>query len=367
MHAGIEHVGVLSQYRPSALVRHIGTGEHWDFVGRTRGIRILPPYRGFKASDWYKGNADAVYQNSAYIEEFNPPFVLIASADHIYRMDYKPFIQHHIDTDADVTVCFTRTRKRSSRFGYGIIDRTGRLKKYVEKPETPPSAWASMTLYLFKTDVLIDALENNAHETSHEFGRDILPALLSRYRIQAYRFSDYWAYARTIDSYYATNMDVLLGKVNLNAWQVRTNLVERCTHCERMPASINGTVVNSVVSDGCSIHGTVRNSILSPGVVVATGAHVIDSIIYHDTYVGRNVHLRKTICDKDTTIGDNCTIGMSGDEIPSREYPELLHSGITLIGNKCTIPPGTTIGANTAIYAAVDIGMRTIEPGSTLR
>lgn len=367
MHAGIEHVGVLSQYRPSALVRHIGTGEHWDFVGRKRGIRILPPYRGFKASDWYKGTADAVYQNCAYIEEFNPQHVLIASADHIYRMDYRPFIQYHIDTNADATVCFTRTRKKSSRFGYGIIDRKGHLKKYVEKPETPPSAWASMTLYLFKTDVLIDALESNAHETSHEFGRDILPALMNSHRIHAYRFSNYWAYARTIDSYYATNMDVLLGRVNLSKWQVRTNLVERCAHCERMPVSINGDVVNSVISDGCTINGTVKNSIVSPGVVIENGAHVIDSIIYHDTYIGKNTHLKKTICDKDTVIGEDCTIGISGEETPSREYPALLHSGITLIGKKCTIPAGTIIGANTAIYSAAEIGMRTIGPGSTLR
>ncbi|MBE0433814.1 glucose-1-phosphate adenylyltransferase, partial [candidate division WOR-3 bacterium] len=146
MHAGIRHVGVLSQYRPHALVRHVGTGEHWDFVGRGRGIRLLPPYRGLRASDWYKGTADAVYQNMSYIETFKPEHVLIASADHIYRMDYRPFIRFHVDNDADATVSFTRMKKRSSRFGYGVIDRQGRLLDYQEKPDRPPSAWISMTL-----------------------------------------------------------------------------------------------------------------------------------------------------------------------------------------------------------------------------
>ncbi len=367
MHAGIEHVGVLSQYRPSALVRHIGTGEHWDFVGRKRGIRMLPPYRGFKASDWYKGTADAVYQNIAYIEEFNAQHVLIASADHVYRMDYKPFIQFHIDNDADATVCFTRTRKKSSRFGYGIMDRLGRIEKYIEKPETAPGPWASMTLYMFKTDVLLDALYNNAHETSHEFGRDVLPTLMHGHTVYGYRFTGYWAYARTIDSYYTTNMDLLQGKVDLNQWHIRTNLVERCANCERAPASINGTVYNSVISEGCVVEGTVKNSILSPGVRVDTGATVVDSLIYHDAHVNKGAQLNKVICDKDSMIGENCMIGMCGEEVPSREYPDLLHSGITLIGKKCDIPSGTDIGANTAIYSAAEIGRRKIESGSTVR
>jgi glucose-1-phosphate adenylyltransferase len=123
MHAGISNVGVLSQYRPSALVRHIGTGEHWDFIGRSRDIRMLPPYRGSKASDWYKGTADAVFQNISYIDQFRPEHLLVASADHIYRMDYRPFIEFHISHDADATVCFTRMKKKSSRFGYGVLNR----------------------------------------------------------------------------------------------------------------------------------------------------------------------------------------------------------------------------------------------------
>jgi len=367
MHAGVNNVGVLSQYRPYALVRHIGTGEHWDFVGRSRDIRMLPPYRGSKASDWYKGTADAVYQNISYIEHFHPEHLLVASADHIYRMDYRPFIDFHIDRGADATACFTMTKRKSSRFGYGVIDRTGKLIDYQEKPDKPPSDWVSMTLYLFKTDFMIDVLKTNAKEQSHEFGRDIIAKIGANCRLSAYKFRGYWAYARTVDSYYDTNMDLIRGKVALSDWQVRTNLLERCVRGDRLPAHINGKVANSVVSEGCVIHGIVKNSLLSPGVTVAPGAEVYDSIIFHDTSIEANAKLTKVICDKDVRIGSESTVGGFGADTPSREYKELLRSGITMIGRNTIVPARTEIGANTAIYSGARITQEHIEPGSTIR
>lgn len=367
MHAGISNVGVLSQYRPYALVRHIGTGEHWDFVGRSRDIRMLPPYRGSKASDWYKGTADAVYQNISYIEHFQPEHLLVASADHIYRMDYRPFINFHVDQGADATVCFTLTKRRSSRFGYGVIDRSGNLNDYQEKPDKPPSDWVSMTLYLFRTSFIIDMLKMNAKEQSHEFGRDIITKIVSSGRLSAYKFRGYWAYARTVDSYYETNMDMIRGKVDLRDWQIRTNLLERCVRGDRLPAHIDGKVANSVVSEGCIIRGTVKNSLLSPGVTVAQGAEVHDSIIFHDATIGPKAKLTKVICDKDAKIGSESTIGRFGSEKPSEEFGELLHSGVTILGKDAVLPAGTEVGANTAIYSGAKITKRRIEPGSTLR
>lgn len=367
MHAGINNVGVLSQYRPSALVRHIGTGEHWDFIGRQRGIRILPPYRGFKASDWYKGTADAVYQNVSYIEEFNPEHILVASADHIYRMDYKPLLQFHEQQNADATICFTKLKTKSTRFGYGVITRNGRLTRYLEKPDTPPSDWVSMTLYCFKTEFLIDVLKANALETSHEFGRDIIPRIVENKKIFALRFSGYWAYARTIDTYFHTNMDLLRGRIDVSQWQIRTNQSERCAFGDRMPARINGNVTNSVVSEGCIAQGSVKNSILSPGVVVKSGAEVVNSIIFHDTVIDKNAKLTKVICDKDSVIGEESIIGGFGEDVPSQEYPDLLNSGITLLGRNSNIPSQTKIGANTTVYASANIGSQYIEPGSTMR
>jgi ADP-glucose pyrophosphorylase len=138
MHSGIDNVGILSQYRPHGLVRHIGTGEHWDFMGRKRGIRMLTPYIGLKGSDWYQGTADAVYQNTDYIKEFRPEHILVAAADHIYRMDYKPLINFHLRNKADATICFTKMKTRSHRFGYGIINKKKQLVRYLEKPSSPP-------------------------------------------------------------------------------------------------------------------------------------------------------------------------------------------------------------------------------------
>jgi glucose-1-phosphate adenylyltransferase len=366
MHAGIDQVGILSQYRPHDLVRHIGNGEHWDFIGRQREIRILPPYRGSHGSDWYKGTADAVYQNIAYIEEFDPDHVLIASADHVYRMDYRPFIQFHIDRNASVTVCLTQQKSRSTRFGYGTIEHD-RLVDYVEKPVTPPSDMVSMTLYLFKKNFLIEILTDNATSQSHEFGKDILPSVLKSKTIFAFQFDGYWAYARTVDSYYRTNMDLFQGAFDLAQWQIRTNLTERSKQRERTPAFINGSVINSIISDACIIEGTVSNSILSPGVHVAPGAEVIDSIIFHDTVIGSNTKLKKAICDKDVRIGDNVSIGYFGKRTPSQKHGNLLASGISLIGRTVHIPKNTVIGANTVIYSGAHIDYPRIEPGSTVQ
>ena len=367
MHSGISNVGVLSQYRPYSLVRHIGTGEHWDFLGRSRDIRMLPPYRGFKASDWYQGTADAVFQNISFIETFRPEHILIASADHVYRMDYRPFIQFHIDNKADATVCFTKTKKRSSRFGYGVLNRHHKLVDYQEKPETPPSDWVSMTLYLFKSDFIIDLLRLNAQERSHEFGRDIIPKLIAKSRVFGYKYRGYWAYARTVDTYFWTNIDMLKGKVSLQEWQIRTNLLERCTHADRSPAYIDGRVTNSVVSEGCIIKGNVRNSVLSPGVIVSAGAEVQDSIIFHDTTISNRSKVTKVICDKDSHIGSDCTIGGFGGDIPSKEFGDLLQSGITVLGKNTNIPDRTEIGANTTLYSSARVTSSRIKPGSTLR
>lgn len=366
MHAGIEQVGILSQYRPHGLVRHIGNGEHWDFIGRQREIRILPPYRGLHGSDWYQGTADAVYQNIAYIEECNPDHILIASADHVYRMDYGPFIKFHIDNNADATACLTEQQTASTRFGYGIIERN-RLIDYVEKPPAPPSKNVSMTLYLFKKDFLIKILKENAQTRSHEFGRDILPSILGSNSVFAFRFEGYWAYARTINSYFQTNMNLLEGTIDLAQWQIRTNLTERSKHKDRVPAYINGPVIDSVVSDACIVEGTVKNSILSPGVRVARGAEIIDSIIFHDTVIGCNTKLKKVICDKDAVIGDNVTMGHEGENTPSREFKELLDAGISIIGRTVHVPANITIGANTAIYPGARIDRTNITAGSTLR
>jgi glucose-1-phosphate adenylyltransferase len=366
MHSGIENVGILSQYRPQDLVRHISTGEHWDYWGRKRAIRILAPYSGFKGSDWYRGTADAVYQNTAYIEEFMPEHILVAAADHIYRMDYTPMIKLHLEKKADATVCFTKIKTKSSRFGYGVINKEQQLIQYLEKPSAPPSDLVSMTLYIFRTKFILDVLKDNEAEPSHEFGRDIIPRIIDQQKTFAYLFNDYWAYARTIKSYYETNMDLIKRRINLDKWQIRTNLLERCKFRDRTPAYIKGEVNNSVVSDECVIEGKVKNSILSPGVRIARGAVVSDSIIFHDVSIAPFAQLKKVICDKDSMIGSNSIIGGYGTRIHSKLHDELLASGITVLGKNTSIPEHTRIGANTVIYPSALIKNKDIKPGSTI-
>jgi len=367
MHSTIDNVGLLSQYRPQELVSHIGTGEHWDFIGRKRGIRILSPYHRLGKYDWYKGTADAVFQNIPYIEEFNAQHILIASADHIYRMNYEPLYKYHLQKNADVTICFKKLKTKSTRFGYGVIDNNGKLIDYQEKPKTPPSEWVSMTVYLFKKDFLLEILESNSHESSHEFGKDIIPKIVNTNRVFGFAFRDYWSYARTIDSYHKTNMDLLNGKIDLSKWQIRTNLLERSVCRDRLPAYINGEISNAIISEECVIEGKVKNSILSPGVTVASGAEVIDSIIFHDTSIEKNAKLQKVICDKDSEIGAGSVIGTFGTEVPSREFPDLLNTGITVLGKNACIPQNTIIGSNTVIFPSMQIKSIRIEPGSSVR
>ena len=367
MHSGIENVGILSQYRPQDLVRHISTGEHWDYMGRKRAIRILAPYGGFKSSDWYRGTADAVYQNTAYIEEFMPEHILVAAADHIYRMDYGPMIRFHLEKEADATICFTRIRKKNIRFGYGQLNKEQRLVNYQEKPSSPPSDLVSMTLYLFRTEYILDVLKNNETGSSHEFGRDIIPRIINDRKTYAFIFSDYWAYARTIKAYYETNMDLVKRRIKLDRWQIRTNLLERCKYRDRIPALIRGDVTNSVISDECIIEGKVSNSILSPGVHVARDAIVSDSIIFHDVKIAPYTRVKKVICDKDSEIGEHCIIGGFGKKVQSQEFDTLLSSGITVLGKNSRIPDYTKIGSNSVIYPSAHIKNINIRPGSTIQ
>lgn len=363
MHAGVRNVGVLSQYRPYSLMRHIGTGEHWDFVGRSRGIRLLPPYRGLHESDWYKGTADAVYQNLSFIDEFKPRDVLIVAADHVYRMDYRPLVKYHRERKADATVSFAMLRSMHSRFGYGVLGSEGKLTKYVEKPETPPSNLVSMTVYLFRTDVLKEALRTNARDATHEFGQDIIPLVMKANRVFGYRFKGYWSYARTVQAYVQTNRDLIRGRIDLKQWQIRTNLLERCVRADRLPAWMADDVRHSVISEGCRISGSVRNSVLSPGVVVEPGARIIDSIVFHDVVVGGGAVVRGAICDKDVRIGREAVISGESDHDQGKK-PEC---ATVIIGKGMEIPPGTQIGAGSVLYSSATDVPPDIAPGSVLR
>lgn len=364
MQSGIERVGILSQYRSSSLIEHIGTGASWDMTGRYRGITLLPPFQGLHASDWYKGTADAVYQNLDFIHAHKPDLILILSSDHIYHMNYQKLIQFHLDVGADATASFVQVSPAgSSRFGLALISedcpRGGRLLEYLEKPAHPALDWASMTIYLFKAEILDQALKENAGADSHEFGRDIFPAIMSKHKVYGYKFCGYWGYSRTLEEYWTANMD-LLGehpKIKLSDWKVRSNLDHEAIR-DRGPALIGpqGSIDNSRIYNGVRVEGQVARSILFPGAYVGAGAVVNDSILFFDTQVGPGARVERTITDLGVSIGRDSLIG---------EQDEAL----TVIGIRTQIPQGIKIGPGCCIYPelkAEDFTQKLYEQGCVI-
>jgi glucose-1-phosphate adenylyltransferase len=348
MHAGIERVGILSQYRPFSLINHMSNGEPWDMVGRNRFAMMLPPFKGREASDWYKGTADAVYQNTDFLKLYDHDIVLIVSGDHIYRMDYQAVINFHLENNADLTVAFTPMPTYGThRFGQGRIEgndpRGGQLVEYVEKPHKRLFDWASLTIYAFKPDVLLEALKENANKDSHEFGKDIIPSLLGNFRIFGYKYNGYWGYTRTLEEYWQTNMDLLgeYPKIDIGKWLIRTNIAHSGIR-DRQPARIgtSAAVDDSLIYAGCDIKGKVSHSILFPGVKVDEGAVVEDSILFFDTVVGRQSYVTRTIADNETHIGHDATIGEKNGKL-------------AVIGMKSSLPDSIRIQPGVAVYPQV--------------
>ena len=345
MHSDIENVGLLSQYRPFELISHIANGEPWDMTGRQRRAAILPPFQGRGASDWYKGTADAVHQNIDFIGLNDPEIVVVLSGDHIYRMDYRKLIEFHLEKNADLTVAFTRvSHEGSSRFGLAAIDdedpRGGKVLEYREKPKNSRLEWASLTIYVFRTELLIAALKENAGSSSHEFGKDIIPMLLQKHRVYGYKHSGYWGYTRTVDEYYRTSMDVLgdTPKVDIRSWQLRTNMADNHIR-DRQPAFVgpSASVEDAFFHCGCSIRGRVAHSILFPGVTVEEGAVVEDSILFFGSTVRSGAVVRHTIADTNCVISRSADIGDSGD-------------ALTVIGMETVVPEEVRIRGGVTIH-----------------
>jgi glucose-1-phosphate adenylyltransferase len=351
MRSGIERVGILSQYRPLSLINHIANGQPWDMVGRNRFAVILPPFKGREASDWYKGTADAVHQNTDFIRMHNPDLVLILSGDHIYSMDYQEVIAFHEAKKADVTIAFTAVPPEGQhRFGQGQIkdgDRLGgELLHYVEKPKKRLYDWASLTIYCFKTDVLLEVLRQNERKESHEFGKDIIPSLLGSFRLYGYKHEGYWGYARSLDEYWRTSMH-LLGdspQIDLKSWGIRTNLAHREIR-DRQPSIMGPSAVvdDCLFYSGSSINGRVSRSLLFPGAMVEAGAVVEDSVLFFDTVVEREAHVSRTIADIGVRIGPRSQIGDRGDEL-------------SVIGANSSIPETVRIEPGVTVYPNVDSG-----------
>ncbi|MCP4481707.1 MAG: glucose-1-phosphate adenylyltransferase subunit GlgD [bacterium] len=353
MNSDIENVGVLTQYRPGSLINHIKTGESWDLYGKNRGAMILPPFKGKGDSSWYQGTADAIYQNFSYFNRFDDiERVLILSGDHIYTMNYKELVHYHREKNADVTVVAMQVPfEEASRFGTIITDDANKIIGFEEKPKNPKTNLISLGIYLFNKATLMEELKKDAldENSSHDFGRDILPKLLNK-NIYIYQFTGYWKDVGTIEEYWQTNMELLNNnnKLDLEKWRVTTNL-QTNKIADRNPAYISHSacVKKSFISDGCVIKGEVRNSVLSPGVIVEKDALIEDSIIFDDTIIKKGVKVNKAIIDKNVEILEEAIIG-TGDlpGIGNRIYPHHLYTGITIIGKNAIVGRKVEIGRN---------------------
>lgn len=346
MESDIEKVGILSQYRPYSLMNHVGIGIPWDYTGKRRDLKFLPPYEGEGDFDWYRGTADAIYQNIHFIERYNPKYVLIISGDHIYRMNYHSVISFHKKMKADLTIVLKAMEiKGPTRFGIAEIRKDGRIVNYEEKPQEPKSNLVSLTIYVFNKEILIEKVkENAATGKNFQIYSEIIPSMVMSHRVFGYIFDGAWEYAREIESYHRAHINLLSqqrsGGVKIAA--VRTNLeAQGIVYAPSPFFGNNADVKQSLISPGCFIDGSVSKSIISPWVRVGKNSKVINSIIFHNVKIENDCYIKDVIIDKNVFIGKGSKIGGGGG------------GGITVIGKNVCISDGSEIEKGSMIQPKV--------------
>ena len=353
----LSRVGVLTQYRPRSLNDHIGIGRPWDLDRTGGGVTLLQPYLGRESSDWYRGTADAIFQNIYFLEETRAELVLILAGDHVYKMNYEELIARHLANEADVTVPLYQVPiDEAHRYGVLTTDADDRIVEFDEKPDHPKSNLISMGIYVFNREVLVEQLmADSRHDTTHDFGRDIVPSMVEdpSMRVFGYRFDGYWRDVGTIESYFDANMDLLEDLPALNLYDPDTRIRTRVTGYPPAKIGRRAYLSRSLVELGCIINGHVEHSVLSPGVYVEEGAVVRDSIIFDNCHIDRGAIIERSILDKDVRVGKNAYVGYGDDWAPNNERPDIVNAGITIVGKRATIPPYMRIGRNCVIGPSV--------------
>ncbi len=337
VNSGIYTVGVLTQYQPLALNEYIGKGSPWDLDRARSGVTVLPPYQAKDGADWYRGTANAIYQNLGFIRRYDPDYVLILSGDHIYKMDYARMLEAHKRTGADVTIAVLNVSlEEASRFGIMNTDDSLRIVEFEEKPKHPKSTKASMGIYIFSRKILEEYLvrDENTPGSSNDFGKNVIPAMLADgVKLYAYPFDGYWKDVGTVQSLWEANMD-LLGKnpaFNLHDPSARIYSRNEARPPQRMGKK--GRAVNSLVTEGCEIDGTVENCVLSAGVKVHAGAVVRDSVLMEDVVIGEGSTVAYSMIADGVQVGKNCTVGAPKDTA----------KGVTVVAGIAKVPDGTTV------------------------
>jgi glucose-1-phosphate adenylyltransferase len=371
--SGITKTAVLTQYRPRSLVNHIGAGRPWGLDTLDGQVQQLQPYLGRADMDWYQGTADAVYQNLYVIEESRAREVLILAGDHIYLTSYINMIAYHRSQAADATVAvYSVPREEAHRFGVLDVDDTGRVVDWQEKPKEPRSPWVSMGVYVFNKDVLVEQLQADADlgdASKHDFGRDIIPRMYENHRVFGYQYQSYWRDVGTVESYHAAHMDLLSPNppLNLDDPDLRLRTAGSILPPARMGPRAN--VQNSMISPAAQIDGTVTRSVISPGVIVEEGAEVRDSVIQHRCVVRSGAVVDRAILDKEVTVGRDAIVGFGDDNVANFERPDIVNTGITIVGKRVTLPAGMKVGRNVVIGPGVQdelLGKTELESGASV-
>jgi len=309
----INTVGVLTQFEPLVLNSYIGIGRPWGLDRKDGGVNILPPYLKEKGGEWYKGTANAVYQNMDYIEMQNPKYILVLSGDHIYKMDYAKMIDFHKEKESEATITVIKVPlKEASRFGIMNTRKDNSIYEFDEKPKQPKNDLASMGVYLFNWEILKKYLakDDKNKSSSHDFGKNIIPAMLSAgVKLYAYPFKDYWKDVGTIESLWQANMDLLKIDNELNLFDKDWKIYSVNSLQPPQYVSRESKVVNSMISEGCKIFRTVVNSVLSPGVQIGKGAYVSDTVIMRNAIIRENTIIHRSIIGSRCEINEECSIG----------------------------------------------------------
>ena len=337
--SGISTVGVLTQFMPLELNSYMGNGNPWDLDRVDGGLTILPPYTAGKTGEWYKGTANAIYQNIKYIDQYDPEYVLILSGDHIYKMNYNKMLQFHKEKKADLTVAHINVPlEEASRFGILNTDDDLRIVEFLEKPEHPVSTKASMGIYIFNWKVLREYLirDEENPESEKDFGKNIIPMLLEERRVYAFPFEGYWKDVGTIESLWEANMDLIKRKDEFNISDKSWKIYYR--HEGRLPQFIaeSAEVTDSMISDGTILFGKVHESILSSGVSVGKNAKVLGSIIMQNAVIEEEATVVNSIIAEGTVVKSGVTVG--------HEEIELGKDMVTVIGNFEVVEEDTKVG-----------------------
>ena len=349
VNSGIDTVGVLTQYQPLLLNEYIGNGQPWDLDRVHGGVYVLPPYQKSSNSDWYKGTANAIYQNINFMDRYQPEYVVILSGDHIYKMDYSEMLAYHKAKNADCTIAVMEVpMEEASRFGIMATEADGKVYEFQEKPKQPKSNLASMGIYIFSYDKLRKYLvEDEADENSeNDFGKNIIPNMLNDgQRLYAWSFDGYWKDVGTIDSLWEANMDLLNPSVPLDLYDESWKIYARNPVMPPQYVGNNAVVNNSMISEGCEIYGDAHFSVLFPGVIVEEGAKIHNSIIMPGTVVKKGAVVEYAIIAENAIIDENAKVGSDPSENKENWGVAVVGAGIH-VGKNAVVPAKSMIEEN---------------------